>query len=235
MNFRTAALPLAIAATLAAGIAPEAQAFTIGSGATQINGALSLGCPAAVCTDLKTAGYQVTGGDVATKSVAPVYKTPGEWEGDSSKVTSYSLTSGEAKPTAAALTDIVVTSLNNKFSFYWGSVDTHNRVQFFLGNTLVNTVTGTTLAGTQDWKNLGLNTSKPTRGGGNYREDVYVDFTGIFDKVVLSTTPFRYHDGVKDGVAFEVAATAVPEPSTLLMVGGALALAGKMKRRQLAE
>jgi hypothetical protein len=208
-------------------LAPSAEAFTVGGG---ISGSLSLGCPASQCVNLGAAGYTVTGGGVTSGSNQPYAENPGSHYGDEAKVTSYSITSGENVP-VGAITDIVVSNLVNKFSFYWGSVDTHNKLSFFSGNSLMATLTGQQLAGTTDWSALGLNTV--ANRSGNYREDVYVNFAGIFDKVVLSTTPFRYHDGTKDGVAFEVA--AVPEPGTLLMVGGALALAGKMKQRRQAD
>ena len=227
---------LAVSAAAAAlAFAPSAEAFTV-SGSGGIQGTyLGNSCPAAGCTDFATAGYTVSGGAVGTKNA---YGTnalkPGSNSGFEDLVSSYNITSANKNPGGTAKTAINISGLSNAFSFYWGSVDTHNVVEFLSTGYVVGTITGFSLADALGWEQTPNN-------AGNYAKDALLSFSGgTFDAVRLSVskdapTPLGYAAG-QNGVAFESAATAVPEPGgTLLMLGGSLFMASQLKRRQAAQ
>lgn len=163
-------------------------------------------CIAASCADLATAGYTVSGGAVLTDTLSGYGKKPGADTGNAGAVSSFNVTSSKDTPTGA-IDPITVTGLNGNFSFYWGSIDSYNLVEFFLGDALYFSFNGTDLASL-----LGTSSSP------NYDTDQYVTFSATgparltristFDSVKLSSA---------NGVAFEVAA-AVPEPGTLALL-----------------
>lgn len=236
MNFIKSFTNLALATTAAtavAGLAPAAQAFSIGG--SGITGTYVGQTCAGLCSDFATAGYTTSGGYVGTKNN---YGTnalkPGNDSGSAGLVSTYNVTSRIEKPEASASTDILVSGLQNSFSFYWGSIDTHNVVTFLLGDTVQGVLTGRDLAGVMGW-------GAPTNDFGNYRRDAFLRFNGAFDAIkfsiadnVTKNTLASAIDGDNEGngVAFEMAATPVPEPGTLLMVGGSLFMASQLKRRQ---
>jgi hypothetical protein len=102
---------------------------------------------------------------------------------------------------------ITYTGPKDLFGLYWGSVDTYNTLDFYLGKTLVNHFTGADII--------------PLLANGNqdsYSSNRYVVFTGLtFDRVVLgsSGTP-----NFVSQAAFEIdnIAAAAPEPATWLMM-----------------
>lgn len=199
-------------------------------------------CPAGqTCVDLGSAGYTVTGGAVLTDDFSDKALTPGtddqtgsaydfDTVNDSDSVKSYSVTSQVDQPLGSgANTAIEVTDLDGSFEFFWGSVDSHNIVEFF--NTSVDainpffTFTGGDLAAAINGGGLfsvpgGTGPDGALNNQGNFDFDAYVSFTSegindFFDKVVLSTAPKS--DGLGNGIAFEVAAAAaVPEPASIL-------------------
>ena len=104
----------------------------------------------------------------------------------------------------------------NYLGLYWGSMDTYNKIDFWLDGKFVDTVSGSQVADP-------LANGNQTFGGTNR----YVNITGIvFDEVRFTST----------GFAFEVdniAANPVPEPATMLLFGAGLAgLAGIRSRRK---
>ena len=112
----------------------------------------------------------------------------------------------------------------NYFGFYAGSLDTFNLVQFFLGNTLVDSFTGAQI-------NAVAFPSQPTNG--NQAAAEYIDYflqpNAFYDRIVYSSTSNAFET---DNHAFGLATPrGVPEPeSVALLALGALALVARRRR-----
>jgi hypothetical protein len=96
----------------------------------------------------------------------------------------------------------------NAFGFYWGSIDTYNKVEFYQGNTLVDSFSG----------------GSPLATGGNQVSALansYVFFSGVtFNKIVLSSDSNSFElDNINYG-SDHVGANgpAAPEPATWAMM-----------------
>lgn len=206
--------------------ANTAQAATM-----SLLGNLCGGNAAATCVDFAQVygTDNVTGGAVVDPAIAKTntYAIPGSNTNGgaaAAQVTSFNLTSSLNDPVGAT-SPITVSSLEGAFDLYWGSVDTYNKIEFFLVGSSAAMFTGTDVA--TEASRLDSLTAN-----GNYNFDQYVRFTGEFDTAVLSIIP-----GFGSGIAFEVAVAVpvtVPEPSIIAMLGLGLLGFGLMRfpRRQ---
>ncbi len=138
-------------------------------------------------------GFTFAGtGAVVTGSKAGYYMAPA---GDTSNYLSTNVKGGKGSET------IMFGTTETRLGLYWGSVDKFNTLTFLLDGVTVGTFTGSQITSTFD-KN------------GNSGVSAYVNFSGKFDEIVLTTSQ----------PAFEVdniAVSAVPEPATwaLMLVG----------------
>jgi len=99
----------------------------------------------------------------------------------------------------------------SSFGLYWGSVDTYNAVDFYLGNTQV---AGASLSG-----NTGALGVVSFGDQFNLNANIYVTISGItFDRVVLSSTGNSFEfDNLQFGGEGRIT-TPVPEASTWAMM-----------------
>ena len=95
----------------------------------------------------------------------------------------------------------------------WGSVDTYNTLEFYLGGTLQTSFTGSAVSGNPD-------------GDQGFDNTFYVNFSGgPFDEVraISSEKAFEF-----DNIALE----RVPDGgATLMLLGGALFGVGALRRK----
>lgn len=197
-------------------------------------------CITATCVDLGGRYEDVDGGGVLFGDDLPVARTPGHDTGAEAKaqVTSFSATASGSNPSSGSLADeriqannmdeeITVSGLGGAFEIYWGSVDSHNILEFFDGESLIGRITGSDIA-----SNFAPGASRNAQG--NFGFDAYVTFAGLFDRVVLSTLIQDGTTNLGNGISFEVAtATAVPEPTAILslLAVGAIAGGSALKRK----
>ena len=118
----------------------------------------------------------------------------------------------------------------NYFGLFWGSIDPYNSIKFLNDGKMVSGYSGDMIANI-----VGLSSDGSQNSASSNR---YVNFyTGdsFFDQVILSTTNFNFE--VAD-IAFGdppvsvAAVTAVPEPSSLILLGSVLPLMAVLRRKR---
>lgn len=107
------------------------------------------------------------------------------------------------------------------FGLLWGSVDTYNTLEFFDGNTLIGSISGTDV-------NAAANGDQGAAG----TFYVNINSTIAFDRVVATSSSHAFEI---DNIAFNPSVpTGTPEPITLSLFGAGLAGLGFARRRRKA-
>ena len=172
------------------------------------NGGNATGCGA-------TYGINPNTNHFVTGNSAGLYASP---VGDTSGYFTVGPASGNTSVTINLATNA------NYFGFYAGSLDTYNLVQFFLGNTLVDSFTGTQI-------NAVAFPSMPTNGNQSAAEyiDYFLQPNAFYNRIIYTSTANAFET---DNHAFGLATPrVVPEPeSVALLALGALALVARRRR-----
>jgi hypothetical protein len=105
------------------------------------------------------------------------------------------------------------------FGLYWGSIDTYNFLSFYLGDELVDTLSGS------DLPTLMADGNQTAWTSNRYLNFFFTD-GDLFDRVVLRSDGYAFES---DNHAF--AAVAVPEPATLALLAVGLLGIGASRRR----
>jgi hypothetical protein len=109
----------------------------------------------------------------------------------------------------------------NYFGLYWGSIDTYNQLEFYMGNTLRAVVTGG-----QVLASFGIAGDQSASGSNRY-VNIALSPSEAFDRIRFVSTNRAFE---LDNIAIRTA--PVPEPGTVGLLGGALALLAFGRRRK---
>jgi len=126
---------------------------------------------------------------------------------------------------SASVTVSNLGGLNNYFGIFWGSVDSYNTLDFYNGNFIVASFTGS-------------DAINPNAANGNQsdpRTNKYVNFyfgaNEMFDSFVMSSSSMAFE---ADNIAIGTA--SVPEPTATLLIGtGLIGLAGVVRRKKKVD
>lgn len=191
---------LATAAVLSLALAGGAQALTV----TNVNAAGALSDPyvAGSVTLPNGASWQAPAPPIEVGSLSGQYRTPFEGGAGQNTAQFFNVLGG----TSATL---LLSSVRSSLSLLWGSVDTYNAVDLYLGGNLMATITSANMTAPQ----IGLGAE-------------YVTIAGqLFDKVVFRSN--------QNSMEFATV-SAVPLPAGVLMLLGALGALAAVRRRNAA-
>ncbi len=136
------------------------------------------------------------------------------------------LAAGSTGSSANANVTLTFGGQQNYFGLLWGSVDWFNTLTFYSGGAFVTSFNGTDVSNS-------AGTGNCIGGDQGMLGTCYVNInflTGSYDKVVATSSSYSFEF---DNVAFSAAATAVPEPGALGLMGlGLLSLGGLALRRR---
>lgn len=169
-----------------------------------------------------TPGKTLVQGDVLN-----TYKSP--WSGSTKSLSDYWTTGTDASPSPNAPNPgvLLFDHQHTKLTMLWGSVDIYNSLSFYLGATLIDTITGSDI--------LALD-SNITKGAGAVLLDFLVSGGGTFDRLVFSSSVNAFE---VSNITVDPSNTpnAVPVPPTLILLGSVLAglgLIGSRRRRDVS-
>ncbi|HTV01986.1 MAG TPA: PEP-CTERM sorting domain-containing protein [Luteitalea sp.] len=128
------------------------------------------------------------------------------------------ITTGSTGAHANASATISFDTAQKYFGLLWGSVDNYNTLSFYEGATLVGSVTGSDVAA--------LPTGDQGQMGTYY---VNIASTVAFDRVVATSNGYAFEF---DNISYNPTVPSVPEPTSLALLGFALAGAGRVVRRR---
>lgn len=151
--------------------------------------------------------YQVFSASVSGQTAAPA--------GDPTKFVSV------PNPLSSGTATVTGFGLANYFGLYWGSVDDYNSLAFYKGGDLVASFTGLDVIQSPGY---------PNGDQGSPLTNLYINFIDLphFDTFKMTSTQFAFE-------ADNIAIAPIPEPSTMLLLGGGLAgLAWISRKRKKA-
>lgn len=168
-----------------------------------------------------TCGYAscMGGWDIVQGDLDGVYAAPFVSAANADDTTKYLTVPQNLAEITWASFDLGTTA--NYFGLLWGSIDTYNTIEFWLGQTLVASFTGSDVI-------------NPNAANGNQTApstNTYVNFFDLptFDSLVLISSSYAFES---DNHAYGT--IQVPAPGTLALLGASLLAFVALRRRRIA-
>ena len=219
---RTLVWGLSLAVTLSFAVATSANAAVVTLGSSNFADAPT--GPGVATFDTQT---PVNINDTSPDPAGPFTEGPGSWSGtgiiaQGTTAGYYAAPFGDATPYFAMLANpdlgpetLTLSAAATQLSLFWGSVDSYNVIEFLLGGTLVDMVSGNDV----------FNPASGDQTSANTNRLVTITLAGLFDKVIF------YSNG-QNAFEFDNVSTAVPIPAALPLFAGGVGLLGWLARRK---